>query len=238
MGIAQELATQRDLQELGVYSDTFAALPDRQKRSAIRFASAWVTSYLRPREPIPWPVFVEDFTVTSAAGSATQTTPPPGSPSAVADVVLTIVVGGAVSSGVCTYQVSLDAGVTQGPVVALPSTGLVVLDGVSTTLAGAWAAGDALSYACGCDYVMRGHVCGIASWVLLHNRGVDPKTEAELQARYDAALKWMEAAMGPSNIPQIPTHVDAPELPSLDGPLFHGQNSPYAWLDDDRQRGR
>jgi hypothetical protein len=85
------------------------------------------------------------------AGTGTSALTPSNSPPDDADVIVKVITGAAaVTSGVGTFQVSLDGGLTYGPTTALPTSGTYTLaNGILLTFAtGTLVAGDTYSFHC------------------------------------------------------------------------------------------
>lgn len=228
MGVpAQLFATLLALDDLGPAA-ALAGIPVRRRLANLRFVSAHFATYLRPRYRLPLKPWVEQL-VDELAGGATIAQA--GTPFVVQDVVIRFPGAGTVGAPGLTYELSLDGGTTFAAAVALPMDGVVLVDGVSTTFAGAILAADQLSYSTGVDEALRGHTCAVAAWNLLHNRGLDPATQEELQRRFDAATAW-EKDLRAGTALLDPAHDATPTL-SEEGPLVTGQTSPYEFMDGD-----
>lgn len=227
MGVpAQLFASLGSLDDLGPAA-ALAPLPARRRLANLRFASAHFATYLRPRYALPLKPWVEQLDTGGLEGGATvvQT----GTPTLVQDVVVRFPGAGTVGVPGLTYELSTDGGTTYAAAVALPLSGVVLVDGVSMTFTGAVLAGDILSYSTGVDEALRGHVCAVAAWNLLHNRGLDPTTEAELQRRFDAATAWEKDLR--AGVAQLDPAHDATPTTSEEGPLVCGEVSAYDFLD-------
>lgn len=222
----QALATLHDLDDLGPSPEALAMLNDRQKRSAILAASGRFAIYLRKKYKL---YLVPDVLDVDAAGLSTGACAVEGKPALCQDIAVKVVVGGAVAGGACTVATSTDAGATFGEAVTLPTSGLLVIDGVTITFSGALTAGDPVTYSTGLDYALREAVVSIAAWILLNNRGVSAIDEKTLQARYEGALALAkDLATGDGELDQ-----SSDASPEVDegGPFGDGQENPWDWQD-------
>lgn len=238
----QALSTLRDLDELGIAEEALAARPLRQKRNALRSASGIVASSLWRKHQLPMAISVVDGDPDTYGLTLGATATLAGTPLHVADVVVRIVDGGPVSGGACTYQVSLDAGAsgprvpggadvsTFGPVVTMPASGVVAVDGVTLTLAGTLADDDEVTWSTAVDEGVKLLVVWIAAFILLGNRGVDTETKDALQRLYDLALKRLDQVADGVQA-QLAPNADA--TPDLDegGPYGDGDQDPWDWQD-------
>ena len=217
----QTLATLRDLHEVGVPAPALASKTLGEKRRALQRASSLFIAYLRKRNMPPLAVQLDAFEVTSAAGTASSSGSPSGS---AADVRIEVVAGGLVSGGAVTIRVSRDDGTagTWAATTTLPSSGVVELDGVTTTLVGTWAAGEAVTYSAGPDPGVRGSVASLAAYNLLYNRGADPKTSETYQRLYDASIAYAkELCKGDG--PELAENADATPGRHEGGPMWEAR---------------
>lgn len=188
----QCLATIRDTSEVGLPTQANPKPPAEQRRALLR-ASCYLAPYLRAKYGLPLSLYVTDVEVTAAAGSATIEGSATGD---AADVRLEVVAGGAVSGGAVTVRLSRDAGLTVGSVAtwgataALPTTGIVTIDGVTVTLSGTWVTGEAVAYTAGPDPGVRWAVAALASHAMYYNRGANPAAMAPYLDARDKALEW------------------------------------------------
>lgn len=108
----------------------------------------------------------------------------------------------------------------------------ITIDGYSATITGTIADGDVLAWSTTIvqDPGISLAVSRIAAHVLIMNRGLDPKSEADLQSGYEAALSWARA-LGIDGNAELDPNVDRTPAKSEYGPLGTGQNDPYTWLD-------
>jgi hypothetical protein len=68
----------------------------------------------------------------------------------------------------------------------------------------------------------------LAAYTLLHNRGLDPKTEQDLGTFYDAAMAFARA-LGAGEGDLEKAEDATPNVSEL-GPRGSGQKSPWDWL--------
>ena len=78
-------------------------------------------------------------------------------------------------------------GSTFGPGGTLTSEGTLTIDGQTFTLAGTVTSGDSFGYSTTTDPGVSLATAQMAAWLILHNGGVDAKTEADLQKAYESA---------------------------------------------------
>lgn len=229
MGVTAQLyASLGALDDLGPAA-ALAPIPARTRRAALRFASAHFATYVRPRYGLPLKPWVQDLDASGLEGGAAVVQE--GTPTLVQDVVIRFPGAGTVGVAGLTYELSTDGGSTFAAAAPLPLSGVVTVDNVYTTVAGAVLAGDQLTYSTVVDEALCGHTCAVAAWTLLHNRGLDPAVEAELQRRFDAALAWQKDVR--DGTAQLDPAHDATPDTSEEGALVTGETSAYAFLDED-----
>lgn len=194
-----------------------------EKLRALQRGSSIFVAYLRKRHTLPMTLAASDLEVTSAAGTA-ETAGAPAGPAA--DVRVEVVAGGAVSGGAMTIRISRDDGaglagvpLTWGATTTLASSGIVVIDGLTLTLAGTWAALEAASFTVGPDPGIRQSVAALAAYGLLYNRGADPKTSEPYQRLYEQAIGYArELCKGDG--PELAETADATPGRHEGGPAF------------------
>jgi hypothetical protein len=228
--LVQEFCTLRDLDELGIAAEAIAAVPVRVKRRKIRHYSGEMASALRPRHTLPLVVGVEDLDVSLLSSTATVVLS--GEADRVADVAIRIVAGGAVSGGAVTYQISRDAGIDDswGAVATLPSSGIILLDGLTITVAGTVAADDLFSYSAGVDTVVAGHTAALVTGSMLDWRGLDPASAQTLERAVKAAQAWMNQIKPGDRA--LATDADSTPDVSEMGPMGTGESTPFEWLEE------
>lgn len=184
----QCLATIRDVAEVGLPTQANPK-PAAEVRRALGRMSCVFAPYLRKRYGLPLAIVITGEDVTSAAGTATVQGTATGD---AADVRLEVVAGGAVSGGAVTVKLSRDNGTTGtwGATTTLPADGVVVIDGVTVTLAGTWATGEAVTYTAGPDPGVRWAVAALAAHAMYYNRGADPKAMEAYKDARDRALDF------------------------------------------------
>lgn len=217
----QFLATLRDLHEVGVPAQALTSKSVAEKRRALVRASSSFVAFLRKRYKPPLALALSDLEVTSAAGTATAEGSPVGS---AADVRIEVVAGGLVSGGAVTVRLSRDDGTagTWGTTFQLAPDGVVQMDGVTVTLAGTWATGEAVTYSAGPDPGIRGAVAALAAYNLLYNRGADPKTSETYQRLYDQAIGYArELCKGDG--PELAEDADATPGRHEGGPMWEAR---------------
>lgn len=187
----QCLATIRDCAEVGLPPPANPKPPAEQRRALLR-ASGFFQPFTRKLYS-SLALHLTEWLVTSSAGTASHEGAPTGD---AADVRLEVVAGGAISGGAVTAKLSRDAGATVasvstfGSTFTVPSTGIVEVDGVTITLSGTWAQGEAVTYTAGPDPGIRWAVAAIASHAMYYNRGANPAAMAPYQEARDKAIEW------------------------------------------------
>lgn len=224
--VTQAYCTWRDVMELGVGIEALVPLTPRQRAQCVLWASGYIATALRVRHTLPLVVGLECLGVTGAAATAVLT----GAPSQVADVVLRCSTAGAVAGGAVGYQLSTDAGETWSAVATLPASGVVVVDGVTVTIAGTLAVNDTVAWSAGLDSTVRGHAAALAAMRGLRVRGLDPAIENDLKPYLDDVKEWLGLLTEGKR--QLDTGADTTPAVSEDGPLFTGQGSADEWVYD------
>lgn len=219
-------ATLANLDELGVSPEALSSIPNRAKRNALLAASGRAAPYLRKRYKLPLQLATDDLDLSGIAGGGSVLAY--GAPGRVADVSLSIVVGGNVGASGLTYRATVNG--VAGPVLPVPTNGQIIVDGVTLTLSGSFTANDVMAYTTGVDWGVRDAVVSIACYILLHNRGLDPATEQDLKSRFDSAMSWLKD-LAKGDDAELEPQDDATPLISEAGPLFTGQTNPWDWLD-------
>lgn len=224
----QAYATLRDLDDLGVSPPALATLPVARKLKALLAGSGELATYLRPRHKLPLRPWIEaaDASGLTAGATATQS----GAGWVVADLVIRFPLAGVVGVAGLTYELSRDAGDNFAAALPLPLSGALVIDGITTVFAGAIEAADLFAYSTVLDAALRGHAVAIASWKLLHNRGLDPEVAQDLKELRDAAIEWAkDIGTGTAHLDGA---IDSTPDKSECGPLFCGDTNSWDWLDD------
>lgn len=216
----QTLATLRDVDELGIPQQALAMKPPAEKLRALQAASGLFTARLRKRYEPPLAIRGSAWLVLAAVGLATYEGSPAITGSA-ADVRIEIVTGGTVASGLVTTRVSLQNGATGtwGATTALPVTGLVTVGDVLVTLSGTWATGEAVTFSTGSDPAVRASVAAWAAWLMINNRGADPKTLELLKGPYETAKAFAED-LAKGEKAELPQSVDSTPNRSEGGPRY------------------
>ena len=187
----QCLATLRDVAEAGLPKQANPKPAVEQRRAILRM-SGFFAPFLRKKYGLPLPLYITDFVVTSAAGSAALDDMGMTAGGDAADVRIEVVTGGAVSSGTVGYRVSRDDGAagTWSAPSALDPDGAIMVDGVTITLAGTWAAGETVTYTAGPDPGVRWAVAVLAAHSMYWNRGADPKAMEPYKDARDKAIEF------------------------------------------------
>ncbi|MFT3773007.1 MAG: hypothetical protein QM820_47090 [Minicystis sp.] len=232
--IQQAYATLRDIDEFGIAKPSLASIPKPQKLRALKAASGRLAPYLRKRYKLPLRVELDadDFDISGLTGGATVTYALLANvnPQKAQDVTVKFPAGGTVGNPGITYAISYDAGLTFGSPSPLPLSGQITIDGYTFTVVGTITTNDSFSYSTRVDYGVCEATVTIATWLLLHNRGLDPKTLEDLQKRHDAAMAWAKVlGEGEGDL-----ETSADTTPELDegGQRGDGQQNPWDWLDE------
>ena len=231
--IQQNYATLRDLDELGVAAEALAMLTPAHKRRGILAASGRIAGYLRPKHALPLTPDVTPLEASGPWGGPTASLAITGTPTLVQDIAVRVAAHGVVGVDAITIELSTDAGATYGAPAALAANGVLVVDGVALTLAGALAALDVVEWSTCVDRGLCEATVAVAAYILLNNRGLPAETMATIETRWQKAETWAEKVCAGD------TRLDAKEdaTPNVEesGPRFTGQRTPWAWLG--RRRG-
>jgi hypothetical protein len=222
-------ATPRNLERLGLGRSALASLPLAQRVEGLRAATGEIAPYLRKRYGLPL-VPTLDLDGVSAAGmtGGAALTWDGGPATRCADYLVRFTVAG----GATTYQIDPYGGAlgsTYG--AAATFTGALTIDGYTLAIAGTINDGDAVGFSTAIvqDPGIALAVSRIAAWILLNSRGTDPKTDANLDNMYSAAIAWAKA-LGIPGEGELDPAADRTPTVSEYGPLGTGQASPYEWL--------
>ena len=226
--IQQNYATLRDLDELGVAAEALAMLSPAHKRRAILAASGRIAGHLRPKHTLPFKPDVTPLEAGSLGGGSAVLTIT-GAPQLVQDLAVRVAVGGVVSAGGVTLEVSTDAGTTYAAPVALGVTGELVVDGVTLTFTGALVALAVVEWSTCVDRGLMEATVAIAAYILLNNRGLPAETMDGVEKRWEKAEKWAEKVAAGGAF--LDKNEDA--TPQLDegGGYGEGQQNPWDFLD-------
>lgn len=215
----QVLATLRDLQEVGVPAPAIANKSVPERRRALVRASSVFAAYLRKRYTMPLTLVVTDVASSALPGAFTVEGNPTGS---AADVKIEVVAGGEVSTGDVTVRVTREdglVGMAVTPAVSLPASGIIDVDGVKVTIAGARASGDTLTYTAGPDPGIRSAVAALAAHALYYNRGADPKAMEPYKDARDQAIAYAKELCGGEGA-ELDEAADATPQRHEGGPMF------------------
>lgn len=222
------LSTARTLERLGVAQKALQALSLAQRLEGLRAATGRLITPIRKRYGTPMAPTLDVATLDASGltGGALGTWTG-GPASLVQDYLLTFAASGA------TYTLTTNAGAWAAvPGRSTAWTGLLTVDGYTLALAGTIATGDTYAWSTGIvqDPGIALAVAQVCAYLLLHNRGLDPVTMADLRKGYEDAMAWA-AALG------IPGEGELD--PSLDtdltaggkyGPIGTGQTRADDWL--------
>lgn len=228
----QVFATSRDLEVMGLATDRVRPIPLADRRLAIMAGSQVIAPYLRARYALPLAVELSRRELDVSGLTAGALVSPAGAPSEVQSVGVRFPAGGLIGTVGPTYQVTTDAGAygaVYGPALPVPANGQITIDGLTWTLTGTLAAGDAFTYVTRVDAGAAWAAVQVAMWILLGSGGVDPASQDVDKYRYEAAIKWGEALLaGPAQLDQSK---DATPARAELGPRGSGQRTPWAFLD-------
>jgi len=223
------LATARNLERLGIAQKALQALPLAQRLEGLRAATGRLITPIRKRYGTPLVPTLDLATVDASGLAGGATVSWDGGPATlVQDYLVTFAASGA------TYTLTTNAGAYGAtPSASKAWTGSITIDGYTLTLTGTISTGDAIGWSTTMvqDPGIALSVAQIAAFLLLHNRGVDAKTEADLKPAYEGAMAWA-AELGVPGTGELDPSVDRTPGLSEYGPLGAGQSTPYAWLDD------
>lgn len=228
--IQQSYATLRDLNEFGVANEALAMLTPAHKRRAISAASGRIAAYLRKKHTLPFTPDIDNLDISGLTLGATTTFL--GVPTLVQDLSILFTAAGTIGTDPITFQLSTDAGTTYGAVQSLALSGAIVIDNVTITVAGDVAVNDVFTYSTRVDFGLCESTVSIAAFILLNNRGIDPVTMEDLEARWKKALEWAkDHSVGDAELDGA-----SDNSPAVDegGVLFDSDTSPYAWTDTQR----
>lgn len=232
----QRLASLRQLEELGLGQPALRSIPLQTRRRALTAASGWIAAFIRKRNAFPLVAAhdPEDLDVTGVTGHASVTWSAAGNATLVQDVAVKFTSAGSTPGALLTYTTNPHAGAYggtfTGPGGTLDADGALVIDGQRFTIAGTVAVNDTFTFSTALSEPgVSLAVVQMAAWTLLHNRGVDAKTEADLQATYDAATAFARAVALGSEA-QLDKASDATPGRAELGPLGSGQTTPWAFL--------
>jgi hypothetical protein len=223
------LATAGDLEALGIAQKALQALPLAQRLRGLCVSTGRLITPIRKRYGTPIVPTLDVARLVSGITGTGVATWTGGPATLVQDYLLTFASGGT------TYTLTANAGAygaITGP--ATTWTGSITVDGYTLTIAGTINAGDTYAWSTAVvqDPGIALAVSQVAAYVLLHNRGIDPKTEADLKAGYDGAMAWA-AALGIPGEGELDPSLDTDATDGGKyGPLGAGTSSPYSWLDD------
>lgn len=232
----QRLATLRQLEELGLGQPAIRSIPLQARRRALVAGSGFIAGFLRKRNALPLAVAFdpEDLDVTGMTGHASVTWSADSAPTLVQDVAVKFTSAGAAPGALLTYVTNTHAGAHgssyTGAGGTLDGDGSLVIDGQRFTVAGPVNLNDVFTFSTALSEPgVSLAVVQITAWTLLHNRGVDAKTEADLAATYDAAMAFARAiALGDEA--ELGKASDATPNRAELGPLGSGQTTPWAFL--------
>lgn len=223
------LATARSLERLGLGQKALQALPLAQRLEGLRAATGRLITPIRKRYGTPLVPTLDLATVDASGLTGGAAVSWDGGPATlVQDYLLTFAASGA------TYTLTTNAGAYGATAsAAKPWTGSLTVDGYTLTLTGTINTGDAIGWTTTLvqDPGVSLAVCQLAAYLLLHNRGMDPKTEEDLRTAYDGAMSWA-ASLGVPGEGELDSSVDKTPAYSEYGPQGSGQTSPYQWVDD------
>ncbi len=246
--LQQPYCTLGNLERLGIATKALQALPLLSRRDAIKGASGLLEPALRTRHKPPFLVEHDpDFDDTSGmlGGAVPAWSLAPAGPVGTVrpmDVALAFPAGGIVGASGITYTLNTDAGAygsTPSGSLAFPLSGLLPIGGYPFRLAiGATVtAGDALFFCLRTNAGLTSSAAFLAAWILLHARGVDPKTEADLLEGKKTAEAWVKAiATGDGDLDR---GADATPNKQEGGVRFktgRAVRDAYGWVNDQRRR--
>jgi hypothetical protein len=224
------LATARNLERLGISQARLQSISLPQRLEALRAATGRLITPIRKRYGVPPIPTLDLATVDTSLFTGNAVASWSGGPATlVQDSALTFAASGATYTLTQNYG---SFGATAGPSQAW--SGSLTVDGYTLTLTGSINTGDIFAWTTSMvqDPGIALAVAQVGAWLLLHNTGLDPGTEQDLQRSYESAIEWAKA-LGIPGEGQLDASLD---LSTVDGgtygPLGTGQSSPYAWIDD------
>lgn len=231
--LQQVFASPRMLELLGLGKNRLAQVPIAQRRLALKGASGFFSPFLRKRNQLPLVVEMdpEELDTTGMTGGASVSWSLVCPASSVRDVGVKFTTAGT-APGPLTYVTNLYHGATgstfNGPGGTLDASGAMVWDGQRFTIAGAVSVGDTFTFSLITDPGVALATAQLAGYQLLHNRGIDPKTEQDLSTFYDAAMAFARA-LGAGEADLEKAEDATPNVAEL-GPRGSGQRNPWDWL--------
>lgn len=231
MGTPEQLCTLTDVFELGIGQNALRQSTAKHIRSVIRTKSSGVSAALRKRY---LPPLARSLVEWDTAGLATGAAAWAGTPTTVADATIEVVTGGAAGPG-ATVKVALDqlpstGAPDYGAAVALGTSGEISVAGVVVTFYGTLTTTNKITFRIEVEGCVREAVALLSAHVMLHNRGLDPKTMETLKQRRDEAMIELDAwADGERR--ELPPDADASPTVDEGGSLGDGDQDPWDWLD-------
>lgn len=220
------LASARTLERLGIAQKALQALPLAQRLEGLRAATGRLITPIRKRYNALVPT-LDLATVDGSGLTGGATWSWDGGPAAlVQDYILTFGASGT------TYTLTPNAGAWRAvPGPSLTWTGSLTVDGYALTITGAITTGDTFAWSTSLvqDPGIGLAIAQLAAFVLLHNRGVDPKTEEDLRVAYDGAMNWAWS-LGVAGEGELAPTIDPAPVPSPYGPQTVGTSSCYDFL--------
>lgn len=243
MGVLQQpFCTLGNVERLGIATKAIQALPLLQRRDAIKAASGLLEPALRtrhaPRFLVEHDPDFDDLSgmtggavpiwSTDAAGPIMQCRP--------MDVGLAFPTGGVVGNPGVTYTLNTDAsayGTTAGPAAPFPLSGELTIGGYpfALQLGATINNGDALFFCLRTDAGLTAAAALLAAWLLLHGRGVDPKTMEDLAAAKETAEAWARGiAKGDGDLDKAADATPQKQEGGFRYKAGREQHDPYGWL--------
>lgn len=231
--LQQLFASPRMLELLGLGKARLAQVPLAQRRLALKGASGFFAPWLRKRNQLPLLVELdpEELDTTGMTGGASVSWSLTSRASAVRDVAVKFTAAGAAAPGLA-YVTNLYHGASgstfNGPGGTLDASGAMVWDGQRFTVSGTVNVGDTYSFSLITDPGAAMATAWLAAYTLLHNKGLDAKTEQDLGTFYDAAMAFARS-LGAGEADLEKTGDATPNQAEL-GPRGSGQKTPWDWL--------
>lgn len=230
--LQQLFASPRMLELLGLSRARLSQVPIAQRRLALKGASGFFAPWLRKRNQLPLVVELdpEELDVAGMTGGATVTASRVAPAQRVADVAVRFTSGGAPPGLAFTTNLyhGASGSTFNGPAGSLDSSGAVEIDGQRFVVAGTVNAGDVFAFSLVTDPGVAMATAMLAAYTLLHNRGLDPKTEQDLGTFYDAAMAFARS-LGAGEADLEKTADATPDRAEL-GPMGSGQKHPWDFL--------
>lgn len=231
--LQQLFASLRALEELGLGKPALQAIPMAQRRRALKAASGFLAPMVRKRSQLPLVVELDpdELDASTMTGGATVAHTLVAAGTKAQDVSVKFTGAGAAPGALVPYSTNPYAGAFGSTFLAagaLDASGGLEIDGQRFTVTGTVAANDVFTFSMVVDPGIALTTTQIAAWILLHNRGLDPKTEADLQRQYEAAMAFAKAlGAGDADLERL--NDATPNRAEL-GPLGSGQRAPWEWL--------